>query len=69
MVHKKGTFADGHERPDLVQYRSKCLRRVCAINFLNKHNASTREAVDSLPSDLQCPSDEQVAKNGHYFPQ
>ena len=62
MEHKKGTYVDGHERPDVVQYRSKFLRLLCALGFLNKHNAPTPEAVDSLPSDLECPSDEQVAK-------
>ena len=62
MEHKKGTYVDGHERPDVVQYRSKFLRLLCALGFLNKHNAPTPEAVDSLPSELECPSDEQVAK-------
>ena len=32
------------------------------MGFLNKHNAPTPEAVDSLPSYLECPSDEEVAK-------
>ena len=62
MERKKGTYVDGHERPDVVQYRSKFLRLLCALGFLNKHNAPTPEAFDSLPSDLECPSDEQVAK-------
>ena len=35
---------------------------MCALGFLNKHNAPTPEAFDSLPSDLECPSDEQIAK-------
>jgi hypothetical protein len=62
MEHKKGTYVDGHERSDVVEYRSKFLRRLCSLGFLNKHDAPTPEAVDSLPSDLECPSDEQIAK-------
>ena len=62
MEHKKGTYVDGHERPDVVQYRSKFLRQLSALGFLNKHNAPTPEAVESLPSDLECSSDEQIAK-------
>ena len=53
---------DGHERSDVVQYRNKFLRQLCALGFLNKNNAPTPDAVNSLPSDLECPSDEQIAK-------
>ena len=47
MEHKKGTYEDGHERSDVVQYRNKFLRR---LGFLNKHiymhNAATPDAVE-----------------------
>ena len=62
MDHKKGTCVDGHERADVVQYRRKFLHRLCAFGFLNKTNAPTPEAAESLPTDLECPSDERIAK-------
>ena len=63
MEHKKGTYVDGHERSDVTEYRKTFLRRLCAVGFLNKKNAPTPEAADSLPSDLECPSDEKIAKS------
>lgn len=56
MEHKKGTYADGHERADVTEYRKEFLRRLCALGFLNKNNAPTPEAVDSLPSNLESSS-------------
>ena len=35
MDHKKGTYVDGHERPDVVEYRKTFLRRLCALGFLS----------------------------------
>ena len=32
---KKGTFVDGHERDDVVEYRKTFLRRMVALGFLN----------------------------------
>ena len=58
MDHKKGTYVDGHERQDVVEYRHKFLRRLCALGFLNKTNAPTPEAAQSFPTDLECPSEE-----------
>ena len=46
MEHKKGTYVDGHERSDVVQYRNKFLRRLCALGFLNEHNAPTPDGVE-----------------------
>ena len=62
MEYKKRTYVDGHERSDVTEYRKTFLRRLCAVGFLNKKNAPTPEAADSLPSDLECPSDEKIAK-------
>ena len=57
---KKGTYVDGHERDDVVQYRNQFLRKMVALGFLNKDNAPTQECVDSLPGDLNCPD---IGKN------
>ena len=38
------------------------LRKMVALGFLNKDNAPTQECVDSLPGDLNCPSEETLAK-------
>lgn len=67
MEHKKGTYVDGHERDDVVQYRKKFLRQLCALGFLNQSNAPTEEAAASLQTDLHCPSDDRVAKTVVFF--
>ena len=59
---KKGTYIDGHERKDVVQYREKFLWKMTALGFLNKDNAPTIEAVNALPRDLESPSHEQLEK-------
>ena len=45
-----------------MDYRQKFLHRLCALGFLNKTNAPTPEAAQSLPTDLECPSEERIAK-------
>lgn len=45
LDHKKGTYCDGHERDDVVEYRGKFLRKLIALGFLNKENAPTPEAA------------------------
>ena len=60
--HKKGTYVDGHERSDVVEYRKTFLRRLCALGFLNETNAPTPECAESLPKDLESLSEERIAK-------
>ena len=43
----KGTFVDGHERDNVVEYRKTFLRRMLALGFLNESNAPTEEAKKS----------------------
>ena len=62
LDHKKGTYCDGHERSDVVEYREKFLRKMAGLGFLNRNNAVTDEAANSLPSDLDPPSDETIEK-------
>ena len=62
VVKKKGTFVDGHEREDVVEYRKTFLRRMVALGFLNEHNAPTEEAKNALPADLECPRLEVLEK-------
>ena len=59
---KKGTYVDGHEREDVVEYRKKFLRKMVSNGFLNKDNAPTPEAASCLPADLESPSQEQIKK-------
>ena len=59
---KKGTYVDGHERPDVTEYRGKFLRKMVALGFLNSENAPTPEAALSLPEDIDTPPAEQIAK-------
>lgn len=59
LDHKKGTYCDGHERSE---YQGKFLRKMVGLGFLNKNNAITPEAAESLPSDLEPLTDEQIEK-------
>jgi hypothetical protein len=49
---KKGTFVDGHERDDVVNYRNIFLRRMASLGFLNCANAPTDKARNAQPSDF-----------------
>ena len=59
---KKGTYVDGHERSDVVQYRAKFLRKMIALGFLNRDNAPTHEAKLALPEDLETPRADVLSK-------
>ena len=59
---KKGTYVDGHERDDVVEYRQKFLRRMVSLGFLNESNAPTEQAKKALPSDLHGPPQEVADK-------
>ena len=59
---KKGTYVDGHERLDVVDYCAKFLRKMVALGVLNERNAPTEEAKNALPNDLESPSIEQIEK-------
>ena len=62
ITAKKGTYVDGHEREDVVEYRNKFLRKMVSLGFLNNENAPTPEASQALPSDLRTPSSDQISK-------
>ena len=62
LDHKKGTYVDGHEWSDVVEYRSSFLRKMFTLGFLNKDNALTAEAEMCLPQDLESPSADQISK-------
>ena len=64
---KKGIYYDGHERKDVVEYRRKFLRKVAALGFLNKANAPTLAAGQSLPAEIDIPSDDRIEKNVIFF--
>ena len=59
---KKGSFVDGHERPDVVEYRNSCLRKMVELGFLNPDNAPTEDAKKALPSDIETPCPELIEK-------
>ena len=64
---KKGIYYDGHEREDVVEYWKKFLRKVAALGFLNKANAPTLAAGQSLPAEIDIPSDDRIEKNVIFF--
>ena len=59
---KKGTYVDGHEREDVVEYRKIFWRRMVALGFLDESCAPTEEAKKALPSDIHGPSPEVAKK-------
>ena len=59
---KKGTYVDGHEREDVVEYRGQFLRKMIGLGFLNRDNAPTPEAKLALPEDLETPRSDVLAK-------
>ena len=64
---QKGTFVDGHERDDVVQYRKRFLRRMVALGFFNTNNAPTEEAKQAIPDDLECPPQVVLEKMVVFF--
>jgi len=67
LTARKGSFVDGHERPDVVEYRKKFLRRMVTLGFLNESNAPTVEARAALPSDFHSPPQNVVDKTIIFF--
>ena len=67
LTSKKGSFVDGHERVDVVEYRKRFLRRMVSLGFLNSTNAPTEQARLALPDDLDCPPQSVVDKTVVFF--
>ena len=65
--HKKGTYVDGHERLDVVEYRQKFLRKMFSLGFLNKDNATSPTAQENFPSDFESPPVDQIRKTIVFF--
>ena len=59
---KKGTYVDGHEREDVIDYRQKFLRKMIANGFLNRNNMPMPSIESAFPSDLESPPDEVIQK-------
>lgn len=59
---KKGTYVDGHEREDVVEYRGQFLRKMIGLGFLKRENILTPEAKLALPKDLETPRADVIAK-------
>ena len=62
---KKGIFVDGHERPDVIEYRQEFLRKMVKIGFLHFTNAPTEDAGKALPDDP--PVLERRSKTAVFF--
>lgn len=60
---KKGIFIDGHERPDVVEYRRKFIRRMIACGMLAKEHAPMDDERQLFPDDIDSPSSEQRLNN------
>ena len=66
MRAQKGTFVDGHEREDVVEYCNKFIRRMVGLGFINGANAPTEEAKCALPVGIQ-PQQERIDKTVIFF--
>ena len=53
LTTKKGAFADGHERADVVEYRAKFRHRMVGLVFLNSENDPPKETRLALSHDLE----------------
>lgn len=62
----KGTFVDGHERPDVVSFRKKFLRRMVGLGFINNDNAPSEEARRAFPDDIDCPGSDVLDKSCYF---
>ena len=59
---KKGTYVDGHECDDVVEYHKTFLGRMVSHGFLNGSCTPTKEAKKALPSDIHGPSHKVIEK-------
>ena len=64
---KKGTYVDGHERNDVVDYRKTFLHRMFPLGFLNESCTPTEDAKKALPTDIHGPSPEIAEKTAILF--
>ena len=62
VIKRKGTYVDGHERDDFVEYRKSFLRKVVGLGFLNESNAPTDDAKKAIPTDLDPPQAATIEK-------
>ena len=62
LTARKGSYVDGHERDDVVEYRKKFLQRMVALGFLKASNALKKSALQALPADLECPHNQSLTK-------
>ena len=59
LKKKKGTFINGHQRDDVVEYRKTFFRQMVALGFLNEACAPTDNAKKTL---LSAPPQELTDK-------
>ena len=64
---KKGTYVDGHERPDVVEHRHQFLRKMITCGMFTPTHAPTDDDHQSFPSNIDSPSEDQVKKNTIIF--
>ena len=67
LTAKKGIFIDGHERPDVISYRTEFLRKMVKIGFLHFTEAPTDDAQKAIPEDIDPPPLEKRLKTVVFF--
>jgi len=60
---KKGTYVDGHEGADVIDYRQKFLRKIVANSFLHRNYMPIPSIESAFPSDIESPPDEVIQKS------
>ena len=53
LTARKGVFVDGHERSDVIESRTKFLRKMVKLGFLHFTNAPTEQAGRAIPEDIE----------------
>ncbi len=67
ITPRKGPFIDGHERPDVVEDRTKFLNRMVKLGFLNLLNAPDDKAKPAIPVDIEPPTVDKREKTVYIF--
>ena len=67
LITQKGIFIDGHERSDVIESRKLFLRKMVKLGFLHFTNAPTEDSANSLPTDIDPPTNERRTKTVIFF--
>ena len=68
--HKKGVYFDGHERPDVVEYREQFVQQLHELDRRSKYDGHEPQLLEGEKPLIQIHHDESTYANadqGHYW--